>query len=86
MTGDVTDRSLMLEHQGKRVRVEKSDGSRVWALTIVHVVDERGHSLRLCNRESKDHKPDWPLSQKLWEAIEPAEKNDLNCEYALTIK
>lgn len=86
MQGDVTDRNLMLEQQGKRVRVEKSDGSHVWALTIVHVVDEHGHSLRLCNRDDKTHKPDWALSQKLWEAIEPAEKNDLNCEYEITIK
>lgn len=86
MTGQVNDRNLMLDHQGKRVRVEKSDGSHVWALTIVHVIDADKHELRLCNRDSKDHKPDWTLSQKLWEAIEPAEKNDLNCEYTLTIK
>jgi len=86
MNGNVTDRNLMLEQQGKRVRVEKSDGSHEWAMTIVHVVDTGGHSLRLVNREAKDHKPDWALSQKLWEAVEPAEKNDMNCEYALTIK
>lgn len=87
MTGTVTDRNLMLEQQGKRVRVEKSDGSHVWALTIVHVVDVgEKHELRLANRDDKTHKPDWALSQKLWEAIEPAEPNDLNCQYALTIK
>lgn len=86
MTGQVTDRSLMLEQQGKRVRVEKSDGSHVWALTIVHVVDADKHELRLCNRDDKTHKPDWVLSQKLWEAIEPAEPNDMNCQYEITIK
>jgi len=86
MTGNVTDRNLMLDQQGKRVRVDKSDGSRVWALTIVHVVDADKHVLHLVNREDKIRKPDWVLSQKLWEAIEPAETNNLNCEYALTIK
>ena len=86
MTGQVNDCNLMLEQQGKRVRVEKSDGSHVWALTVVHVVGVDKHELHLCNREHKSGKPDWALTQKLWEAIEPAEKNDLNCEYALTIK
>lgn len=86
MTGQVTDRKLMLEQQGKRVLVSKTDGSRTWALTIVHVVDVDKHELRLTNRDDKTRKPDWALSQKLWEAIEPAEANKLNCQYALTIK
>lgn len=86
MTGNVTDRNLMLEHQGKRVLVAKEDGSRHWALTIVHVVDGDKHELRLANRDSKDHKPDWPLRQAMWESIEPAEPNKLNCDYEVTIK
>jgi hypothetical protein len=86
MTGDVTDRDLMLAQQGKRVLVAKADGSRHWALTIVHVVDAAIRALRLVNRDDKSRQPDWALSQKLWEAIEPAEANNLNCEYELSIK
>ena len=86
MTGDVTDRALMLAQQGKRVLVAKADGSRRWALTIVHVVGEASRSLRLANRDDKSRQPDWALSQKLWEAIEAAGDNKLNCEYELSIK
>lgn len=87
MNGDVNNKRLMVDQQGKRVHVLKSDGSKEWALTIVHVIDVGGvETLRLTNRDEKAHKPDWALTQKLWDAIEPAEPNKLNCELELTIK
>ena len=86
MEGDVTRRETMRLLQGKRVRVVKQDGSREWALTIVRVLDGARQELRLVNRDSKAKKPDWALTQKLWDAIEPAERNDLNCGYEVTIK
>lgn len=86
MTGNVTDLNLILAQQGKRVLVAKVDGSRHWALTIVHVVDVAARSLRLVNREDKSRQPDWTLSQRLWDAIEAAGPNDLKCEDQLSIK
>jgi hypothetical protein len=74
----------MLAEAGKRVRVSKADGSKSWALTLVEVVDiDNRRELRLCNR-SKPFKPDWSVSQRLWEAVVPAQDDE--CDYRLTIK
>jgi len=85
MTGAVTDRNRMLEIQGDRVLLHKL-GVPARVLTIVHAVNETGHELRLVNREDKSGKPDWPISQKLFEAIHPAKDNKAKAVWEVTVK
>lgn len=86
MTSDVTDPEVMYEHQGQKVFVFKSSTQAQYVLTLVRVLDIGKQELRLTNREIKSGKPDWPVSQRLWEAIQKAEANPYGCQMELTIK
>ena len=86
MDGDVTSVETILRVQGDRVltywRHADTNVVEEVVLTFVRVVDVDGAQLRLANR-SKSHKPDWPVSQRLLEAIGVAEENKLNCKWKL---
>jgi hypothetical protein len=86
MTGNVTDAKMFVEYQGDLVLVHRPKSFDL-LMTIVHVVDGDGHHLRLCNREASDHRPDWAISQKLWDAIRPnsAEWKEQGVKWWLTI-
>lgn len=83
MKGSVNNRDNIIQVQGDRVLVLKNGEKRVF--TFVHLVSETGHELRLVNREVKAHKPDWEVSQKLWEAIEPAPTNPDQAKWAVEV-
>jgi hypothetical protein len=86
MTGNVTDSSIFWQYQGDQVLVRRGEAECV--LTLVRVVDTTGQQLRLVNRSNGVRKPDWAISQKLWEAIHPApaELEAEGIKWALTVK
>jgi len=88
---DITKSENMLEVQGDRVSVYRhgSDGALelLWVLTLVHVIGEAGHEMRMCNREAKDHKPDWPFTQAYYDKLRPAPPgNKENAKWEITLK
>jgi len=87
MTGDVKSVETMLKVQGERVLVhwEEEDDSGILVSTFVHVVDVNGRQLRLVNKEDRNGQPDWAVSQKLLESIEPAPSNAHQARWQLRI-
>ncbi len=86
---DVTDPNTILEYQGDRVMVFKHQGAelvRAHVLTIVNVVNIDNRVLYMTNRDSKTHKPDWPLTQALFDHLRPAGANKEQAKWALTVK
>jgi hypothetical protein len=55
-------------------------------LTLVHVVDIIGRSLRLINRDTKSGLPDYRVSALLFAALKPARKNKDNAKWEVTLK
>ncbi len=85
MKGSVASVDVMLAHQGDRVLLLKP-GKPDRAFTLVHVVDTTGHQFRLVNRDDKTRKPDWALSQLIWDAMSPARPNKLDCKWEVTVR
>lgn len=85
MTRDINDPIVRLEVQGDRVLVHQTSTDKTYVLTIVHVIDFDKHELRLVNRD-KTGKPDWPLSQRLFDALRPAPENKDQAKWLLNIK
>jgi hypothetical protein len=86
---DVTDPKTILEHQGDRVLVFKNNGvdlAMVHVLTMVNVVELDRRVLHLTNRESKSSKPDWVLTQALFDHFRPAGENKEQAKWAVTVK
>ncbi len=93
---DVTDPKTILEYQGDRVLVLKhrqidslqvgTEQALAYVLTIVNVVNADNRTLYLTNRDSKTHKPDWPLTQALFDHLRPAGENKEQAKWALTVK
>lgn len=69
MTGNVNDTDKFWEVQGDRVFVRRH-GYADRVFKIVRVVDVGSQQLRLVHETG--HSPDWPLSQALWDALQPA--------------
>lgn len=80
----------MREFQGDRVIVYKHapTGERElsWVMTMVRVVEPDKQALHLTNRESKRCKPDWPLTQALFDALRPAGQNKHQAKWEITVK
>jgi len=88
---DITKSENMLEVQGDRVSVyryrEDHVPDKVWVLTLVHVISEAGHEMRMSNREAKDRKPDWPFTQAYYDKLRPAPPgNKENAKWEITLK
>lgn len=82
MRGSVTDRSVIRNVQGDRVLVLRGD--EMLLMTFVNKIGETSQ-LRLVNREVKAHRPDWRVTQELWEAIEPAPENKLQAKWFVEV-
>lgn len=85
----MTDPKTILEHQGDRVLVFKNTGAElalVHVLTMVNVVHLDKRELHLTNRESKTGKPDWVLTQALFDHFRPAGENKEQAKWAVTVK
>jgi hypothetical protein len=84
---DITKPNTMRELQGDRVLLIKhSTGELVRVMTLVRVVDTDRQSLHLSDRENKNHKPDWPLTQALADHFKPARPNAKGATWELRIK
>jgi hypothetical protein len=82
--GDITNPEVMVQYQGDRVLVHKA-GVPDKVLTLVRVMDVSKQHMRLCNREDKTRKPDWPLTHALWAAMVPANPNKEGCKWELSV-
>lgn len=90
---DITSKDTMRELQGDRVVVLTHDVDGVLyvahVLTLVRLIDLDHEELRMVNRDSKRHKPDWPLSQAMFDHFKPADPEDrdkLQAKWQVTIK
>lgn len=80
----------MLAVQGDLVLVYKhgANGDLVHAhtLTLVRVIDVDKQEMRLVNRSSKDHKPDWSFTQAWYDRLKPARENKEGAKWEVTLK
>ncbi len=79
----------MLAIQGDRVIVYRhgtnGDLVQVYVLTLVQVIGEK-REMRLVNREGKDRTPDWSFTQRWYDALHDAPKNEFRAKWTVTIK
>ena len=86
---DITKPENMLAIQGDLVLVYKHEGDAVVladVLTLVRVMDVGRQEMRLCNRASKDRKPDWPFTQAWYDRLKPARDNKEGAKWEVTLK
>jgi hypothetical protein len=86
---DITKPENMLAIQGDLVLVYKHEGDAVvlaYVLTLVRVMDVGRQEMRLCNRASKDRKPDWPFTQAWYDRLKPARDNKEGAKWEVTLK
>lgn len=89
MSMSVTDLETIQKYQGDRVMIFKHMGDelvKAHVLTAVCVVDSHKCELHLTNHDSASHKPDWLLTQALFDHFRPAGNNKEQAKWALTIK
>jgi hypothetical protein len=83
--GDITSPEVMVHYQGDRVLVHRTTLASDIVLTLVRVMTTDKQQMRLCNREDKTHKPDWVMTQAMWEATLPAKPNKEGCKWELSV-
>lgn len=82
---DVTKIDTMRDYQGDRVLLFRH-GVLAHVMTVVRVVHPDKQELHLTNRECKSHKPDWPLTQALFDHFKPAPANAEQAKWQLSVK
>lgn len=89
----VNHQDTLLTYQGDKVitKVRNKDGSTAeYVLTLIHAVKDNGvRQMRMVNRANKKGRtttPDWPMSQELFDTLEPAAANEHGAKWQLKIK
>lgn len=86
---DITKPANMLAIQGDRVLVyghEANELVLVCVLTLIRVIDIGRQEMRMVNRDDKTRKPDWAFTQKWYDSLRPARKNDAGAVWEVTLK
>ena len=86
---DITKPENMLDIQGDLVLVNRHTGSGVelaHVMTLVRVIGPGRQEMRLVDRGSKTHKPDWAFTQGWYDRLRPASANKHGAKWEVTLK
>ena len=87
---DITQPENMREVQGDRVLVfkqaEGGEPVHAYTLTLVRLMGGGRQEMRLVNRESRTHEPDWAFTQKWYDRLKPARENKVRAKWEVTVK
>ena len=83
MSGNITDPDFIITVQGDLVLVHRPSGMML--MTFVHVVDVASRHLRLVNKQTTGHLPDWRVTPELLAAITPLPANADAIKWEVTV-
>jgi hypothetical protein len=84
---DITKPENMLAIQGDLVIVYRhGERDPAYVMTLVRVLGVGTQEMRLKNKQSKDHKPDWAFTQAWYDRLKEAGKNEFGAKWEVTIK